>query len=563
LHSFSGFKNIPITETTRKTLIKKLKLAMEKSNNDLRKKSSIVSKYSSEEEDDESSYTNHRKTTSTSYVSPVFINDEIGHPKSFFANNNSSLPANSSTFQRRTGRNDGYDNDENLKIKDCTRRLLQFRKTNIQNGNSSGGIRSSTSSLGAQRSDNVNNNSFASNFASVVQNSKRNLNSAKQTLVPMMLIGFFICFFIFLIFMYINMSPNIEKNFYHSISFDKNCPLDDTQCIDESKMDSMLNLLKIITEKLQTKSSHVCKRSSDEVNVWCVTEILDYLNNAHDMIEREEIAGLLQSLQYLIDRNSLLGISNVDKLGKKFKIQENLNLHETCFALENQKSSPLYCSFYIKANTFFTILGSLSILGILAFAISKFHKFVIDLKIKRQHQMEQMIDTIMRYVKDRASMENEKFVVVNYMKDEILMQDRNSELCWAWTNALEYLEKNDSRLHFGLKNVNGEDLKIIQWVQAVRKDRNDSQDSFSSSFKSSNNSKFESHGSKWLGPAFDKSNRIKNPPTNCLKIRSMFEKHEIENPNLSAFIRDNIFMKVREKGCKILAIELDKKTCCV
>lgn len=544
---------------------------MENASNDLRKTSQFVSKYSSEEDDEEeSTHTNHRKTTSTSYVSPVFINDEIGKPKSFFANNTSS-PANSTAFQRRIGRTDDYDNDESLKIKDCTRRLLQFRKTNIQNGSGGGGSRPTI----AHRSDNsINNNSssssFANNIASVVQNSKRNLNSAKQTLVPMILIAFLICFFIFLIFMYTNMRPNIERNFYHSIAFDKNCPLDENnspQCIDESKMDSMLNMLKIVTEKLQAKStSHVCRRSAEELNIWCVNDILDYLNEAHDMIERKEIADILLNLQHLLDRNSLLGLSNVDKLGQKFKIErDNVDLQETCFALENQKS-PLYCSFYIKANTFFTIVGSLAILGIVGVLLSKFHKFALDLKEKRKHQMEHMIDTILRYVKERASTENEKFVVVNYMKDDILMQNgRNSDLCWAWTNALEHLEKNDSRLHFGLKNVNGEDLKIIQWVQAVKKDRNESQESFSSSFKSSNESKFESHGSKskWLGPAFDKSNKIKNPPTNCLKIRQMFEKHEIDNPNLSAFIRDNIFMKVREKGCKILAIELDKKTCCV
>lgn len=73
------------------------------------------------------------------------------------------------------------------------------------------------------------------------------------------------------------------------------------------------------------------------------------------------------------------------------------------------------------------------------------------------------------------------------------------------------------------------------------------------------------HGNvkKWQSPAFDKSNKIKDPPTECLKIRQMFDKHEASNPNLKQVIQDSILEKVAHTTCRIYDLQLDKQTCCV
>lgn len=73
------------------------------------------------------------------------------------------------------------------------------------------------------------------------------------------------------------------------------------------------------------------------------------------------------------------------------------------------------------------------------------------------------------------------------------------------------------------------------------------------------------HGNvkKWQSPAFDKSNKIKDPPTECLKIRQMFDKHEASSPTLKQVIQDSILEKVAHTTCRIYDLQLDKQTCCV
>lgn len=68
-----GFANLPITETTRKTLIKKLRNHMNNTSSSLRKTTSLVTRYSSGEESDtiDSNGLKTRKARMTTSGSPA------------------------------------------------------------------------------------------------------------------------------------------------------------------------------------------------------------------------------------------------------------------------------------------------------------------------------------------------------------------------------------------------------------------------------------------------------------------------------------------------------------
>ena len=116
--------------------------------------------------------------------------------------------------------------------------------------------------------------------------------------------------------------------------------------------------------------------------------------------------------------------------------------------------------------------------------------------------------------------------------------------------------------------MNGEDFKVIRWI--------DENKSFSQS-SSSNSSRISQQMQQdpspamngrsakkfWMGPAFDKTNKIKDPPTQCLKIRQMFDKYEANDPGLKQVIQDSILNKLANKNCRIFDVQLDVKTCCV
>ncbi|XP_037945698.1 inner nuclear membrane protein Man1-like [Teleopsis dalmanni] len=67
---------------------------------------------------------------------------------------------------------------------------------------------------------------------------------------------------------------------------------------------------------------------------------------------------------------------------------------------------------------------------------------------------------------------------------------------------------------------------------------------------------------QWQSPAFDNVNKVHNPPTPCLKIRHMFDNSDIQNPNLKQIIKDAILEKVGSR-CSMKDLQIDKNTCCV
>lgn len=477
--------------------------------------------------------------------------------------------------------NDEIKEEDNWK-NSYTKRLLQLRKNNIQNMHNSN-VRTSFQHTERQYFEEKREYSFLNNLKRLtpsIRYLKESLYTAKQTFVPMFLIMILIIFFAFIIVMYVNISPDIENSLQQSISY-ASCNDQDShtfECINpnESNMEALRNILKIISLELQNRATkNECNQKSAENVMWCLKDVLDFMTKQNENHENySEILKRLHDVQYLIEKNTFLGLINVDTLGNSI----DLRLHkaegrsfnnEYCFALLSPRE-PLYCSIYTKIHKYFAIIGSLSAIAIIVFLLHKLYLFLVDIREKRKRQINQIIDDIIAYVLESTKDEKGKCIIVNEMKDKLFLRNKNIELTWAWNKAVKYLENNDNRIHFGYENnENGEDVKIIRRISiendldAEQKEINKLPQNQNSFLVNNKNQPLEESSKKWNGPAFDKSNKIKDPPTNCLKIRQMFDKFEINNPNLLAIIQDIILLKVADKKCKIYDIQLDKKTCCV
>lgn len=589
INFFKGFPNIPITTTTRRTLLKKLKNYMEDANIKLKNGSSSPSsltKFSSDEESiDYRKKSRHKKESvvkgqeskaKTSgkniFISPVFVSDSVD----FDASNKSTVRPIFHQQQQQGSNKDSNiithkTNDYSYEINDVsnassiyTKRLLQLRKNNIQN------LHHTRSTMNQQEEyksvKGKNENAYFQNFKRNIRKLVEKVATAKQTFVPMFLIAILIIFFAFIIIMYMNMSPNIEKSLQQSIVY---VPCDDgvshgSECIDESQIETLLKTLKIIGLELQKRSEKLdCNQKSKAKTIWCI-DGNESIEGKSDIFP-DSMTNNLIDVQYLIDKNAFLGINNVDSFGSLIDFQRNVNSVEHCFALSSQ-GVPLYCSFYAKVHKYFAIIGTLTTLLIIILASRKVYSFLMQAREKRDRQINQIVEDILSYVLESTMDDEEdddtgKYIIVNEMKDKLLMLSKNIELSWAWNEALKYLEKHDRRIHFGFENVKGEDVKIIRMIPTVRNNIVEEKKGTSNQQFQPKNQPQES-SKKWMGPAFDKSNKIKDPPTSCLKIRQMFDKYEVNNPNLLAIIRDTILLKVSDK-CKIYDIQLDKKTCCV
>lgn len=632
-----GFANLPITQTTRKTLIKKLRLHMNNTSSSLRKTTSLVTRYSSGEESDtidngssngvktrkarmtvsgspagrnldqnmppprpltkttsspvynRSSVTSSGGKKNSIYVSPVIINDSEDDDIDWSAKKSrSSRNVSYTTLDSSQKNGNGYeqdDGDDPNSTSDYTKRLLQLREGNIQRQNSSLRKRShyQPDDIVFHAEPSLEPAHIPLNTA--IRNFVNRLDAAygfKQTFVPMVLLSLLVVFFVLIVFAYVTISPNIENILNPSTTLyvpcDESHVMDASYaCIDEQELESSLNLLKLLAPELQARA--VAQRCGDKANsisnVMCVKDFWQFLNEHHpgksqglDMLKD------VHNIEYLVDRNKIWGISNVDDRGEVSSLDDVVKqrAHQAeCFAILKPKL-PLTCTIYNKIQTFFLIIGALAIITCGVFVVRKFYQFVLHVKERRRAQVDQIIREICSTLMEKSIHDKENpSLVLNHLRDKVIEPGKRKELAWAWNEAISYLEQNDSRIHFGLETINGDDAKVIRWIDETKNlssvqsspQQQQPQRMSSQRYIPQPDGRTYATTKKWMGSAFDKSNKIKDPPTNCLKIRQMFDKYEANSPNLPTIIQDTILQKLRDKNCKIYDIQLDLKTCCV
>lgn len=606
-----GFANLPITQTTRKTLIKKLRNHIAGQHESLRKSTSLVTRYSSGEDSDtldgqnnkfpkkksritvsgspggnmpppksysqpanriispvvlpRPSYSPNTSKKSSVYVSPVIINDSENEDNSWkginsqpkystrsssFNNSNTMHSANSSY---KNGSN-GYDDDDD----ETTRRLLRFRQNitaNNNNNNHHNNVR--------KRTTNPREVVYHAD-TTLDSSSQRNIMNRidfKQTFVPMALVTLVVFFFSFIIFFYFTISPNIEN--FLTPSTTSYVPCDDTitgDCISESNLEPALNLLRSIAPEIQNRAiGYRCDRSVKSPLV-CVRELGTLLSDEASFANLYENT---HNAEYLIDRNKQWGMSNVNEKGEALEFDELKKLQNQqseCFTILEPKL-PLTCRIRNKIHTYFTIIGTLSVIGGVLFSLWKFYLYVLSVKQRRNAQIDEIIKKVCNFLMEKSLHDKDNsWVAVNHLRDKIIEPSKKSELSSIWTEAIQFLEQNDSRIHFGVECINGEDFKVMRWIDEMKENQNMKQNAAKKYHENQQNFAMTK---KWMGSAFDKSNKIKDPPTNCLKIRNMFDKYEISNPNIKTIITDTILQKVMERNCKVYDIQLDLKSCCV
>lgn len=147
-------------------------------------------------------------------------------------------------------------------------------------------------------------------------------------------------------------------------------------------------------------------------------------------------------------------------------------------------------------------------------------------KQRQRAQTEYIVREICRILSETGS-KDRPFMVLSQLRDKIIAPAKQNELKSAWDDAISYIKQNDSRIQFGVDLVNGESVKGFRWIEdAAVAAKTSSQQKTptlprTSSYQPRNDAASYATVKKWRCSAFDHSNKIKDPPTNCLKIRQM------------------------------------------
>ncbi|XP_049806126.1 inner nuclear membrane protein Man1 isoform X1 [Schistocerca nitens] len=195
-----------------------------------------------------------------------------------------------------------------------------------------------------------------------------------------------------------------------------------------------------------------------------------------------------------------------------------------------------------------------------------------------------MVGRITKFLRTESDNNAEEpfFVVVDYVRDQLIPAKDYKRMALVWTSAVNFIRHNDPRIKEEQCVVNGELKTVWRWLpesgnasseqtQEFNKSSQGrrsvlSNENFSGSSGEDINqeklSRSNSHRSSkiWQGQAFEtmagSPNSVPCSPTPCLKIRHMFDPDAEHGEDWPTFIRDAILEKC--EGVAILHLFVDK-----
>ncbi|XP_050090997.1 inner nuclear membrane protein Man1 isoform X2 [Anopheles aquasalis] len=457
----------------------------------------------------------------------------------------------------------------------------------------------------------------------------------KQTFVPCALLCLLVAFLVSVALMYMTISTDLASTLssidtrYDVCDWSSElgigegdphaapAPESGTTCVDESDVLPALELLKLIGEELKQRvEAYHCRRGDVDraigmttklplaASLMSPTDVLKLAKENSPSVLIPQLTRHLHALEYLIDRNPQWRIDHTDADGQPLTFTEVLERRPTkahYFTILRPKL-PFGCMLYNKFQKFFTIVGGLALATVLGFLARYFYRFVVYVKQKRRDQVNALVSEMIHAVSQAAANAAEATslanggastvpipdarVVVAHLRDRLIPIESRRKMSWAWNEALQFLENNESRISFEVGTVGGEDFKMMRWIDTAPLP---SSIGASSSLATTPGGRASAGGTgagtggggggggssaatglggvgssskKWQGQAFDSSNKIHDPPTPCLKIRQMFDRYEVNDPNLKTIVQDAILEKVGDR-CRIYDIQLDRGSCCV
>ncbi|XP_063701783.1 inner nuclear membrane protein Man1 [Culicoides brevitarsis] len=639
-----GFPNLPVTSTTRKILIKKLRLQINKERGKVRNDTSIATSFSSEEESDspdssrisiksrrttitpKSNYSTSSATkkdrdfampvtpSPTSYgrtstrptryssqnihVSPLIQGDSDDEPDSFNGFSPKSVTANS-TIDEST-RTNGFDSPS---IADLRKRFMMIRNETINNNRKTmngpcGTFSSSTwtpststyTTRTTMPARSIENDIVChaepvpeqpvKPFTVAIANLVNKLDEyygVKQTFVPCSLLSILILFFVIIGGMYMTISPDIKSALVIDSTkyiFCEDLPssIATQDCIERAALEPTLDFISKIITELQDRAILQKCVDSDHPFVMSPRDIITYVLEMDASSHVISIMKHLHNAQYLIGLNPQWKLRNVDLTGRPITMEQTIfgrDMETSCLAMP-EPVLPMSCILRNKFQKFFVIVGLLALISAIVYLIRLTYVYFKMRAQARKDQVNAIISDITSAVikqgmRAKTDPNEDPCIVVAHLRDNVIPVTKRREFEWAWIEAMKFLEANESRISFEVGNRNGEDCKLMRWIDPSTITPHSSPNT--SIANNSTESPFArpstvSSVKSWQGPAFDKQNKIKDPPTPCLKIRQMFDKYDANDPTLKQVIQDAILAKVGNT-CRIYDVQLDTASCCV
>lgn len=597
-----GIPIVPIVETTRNLLIKKLKCHILSNDMDSRRtlQSSVPSTYSD----------SHRRRRTHSFFShsrsdthaiddkqehkPIYLSNEglivsyknyeknmyekavgknINTPTNVKSSPKISLPPpvvvnnnGRSSKQLEPPGNRGIERRHRGESCGVVSRLLKLRDSSIRGRPSTSPFvsrnnlyssDSDSDGISPSRYSTLNRTRNSKTFRELIWNRLCIQDKLKQSSVPYLLICCLGLFFMILSILYMIKPADISSTIMERSTTFASCEEQNPQssllrpsidCINNQLMSASLTLCKELIKLLQSSTeAHYCVNRDISAEV-SASDFVKYIyktrNNAHKLLKSFHAA------MYLVEQNPQWKIQILNK--PKHSELIDIYKQDVSFVL-SKPYLPLKCVLYTKLQRFLFIIGIIFLVAFILTLLFVIWRLINKRKETNLKIVENLCEEICKELMEKSGNKNDTGeVIINHLRDKLLPLNKKKSLLSAWNQAICKLEANDSRILFSTTLRNGEEFRTMKWSEATH--ANTSSCSLNESCDNRIQKKY------WQSPAFDNVNKILDPPTNCLKIRHMFDVAEASNPNLKQSVIESILEKVGPE-CHIYDIQLDN--CCV
>lgn len=600
-----GYANLPITQTTRKILVKKLRNAMNEQQSKVRGETVAATSFSSGEESDSidggmerrkpagamrisarpsmvrnrrginSSSNSNNSSFNNSHVTPVLWggeesdeDDGRGGYNGFQSTSSSSSPNTSS-----------LNGSQNGSVMDSRKRLMALRSNTLARNNdltrTSGGgtlndiVYHAPPELEQERGGS---NPRPLNVAiSNLVNKLDECYGVKQTFVPCILLSILIAFFVLIAGMYLTIrwTPSlVPEATKFTICQGDFVPTQGCISSHEDVVQALKFVSTVLSELQRRAIASKCGPKGQVNHIMNVRDLISYVLEVEPTSNVQQVLQALHNAQYLVALNPQWRITNVSPDGEELEMTAvaTNRPNETSALAILEPVLPISCVIKTKLQKFITIVALLALTVAFLFVTTFIYKCIKSYRDTRKEMVTLLINDITSIVREQSTDEGGA-IVINHLRDKLIPLAQRKELEWAWIEAIRFIEENESRIQIEVGNRNGEDCRMMRWIDTSSSSA--TQHNSSSSSNSDGSGGIGGGGSSsrpnktWQGPAFDKSNKIKDPPTPCLKIRQMFDKYDATDPAaLKQIIQDAILAKVGPT-CRIYDVQLEKNSCCV
>ncbi|XP_053963251.1 inner nuclear membrane protein Man1-like [Anastrepha ludens] len=236
-------------------------------------------------------------------------------------------------------------------------------------------------------------------------------------------------------------------------------------CIDKARLEPALAIVRNLMEQLRIRAErHFCYDHA-QPEAMSVTEFTRSLLEEGSTVDMRSV----RDAQYLITCNPQWNIDMVDQRGSPaiFNGVDKILSNRNTFFVLKQLYLPLPCSLLLKARTFISFVGHVALLMCVLILIFLSYLYVHRIQVQRLRAVQNLLNNIIRELRQRAiesDSPDEREVVVNHLRDQLIpMSNRECELKF-WKEALEKLEANNSCVRFDVKIRDGEELRTIRWI---------------------------------------------------------------------------------------------------